>query len=438
VLVDLGELELSELPFDGVPGGLPPQLTKLTALNVCYTTSQDAAQQLQHLSSLSALQNLALEFNDFANDFGLASMRKLQPGDLAGVSYLSQLTSLKLSSHSCALRTDSSYAWDHLTGLERLELCHCGVKPEVLAAFTRLRSLKFFAVAVLRELLPALCKLQLLTQLDFGLEEPAIDVLDETAVSTACHVSTNLCSVYLSCAGSLPQRRILFSSAIVYPHLRHIDLECYPGYDREDMAITAQKLQQLHDSCPAVESLAFALCHNSPTTALTPLLQLSALTSVGFKRLGAGAAAAVDVAAQLTKLRQLTLQGLPQLTDPALLQLSALTALQKLELEDESEFCFEPVLYNKVGVGDECLCGLLLHLAVMIVGSAYAAHCIAHAVTVVPCEAGCCIDGLHAAAQTICQVCCAQCVAASIAICQALTHGSLPNVSDAKHVHYRR
>jgi hypothetical protein len=43
------------------------------------------------------------------------------------------------------------------------------------------------------------------------------------------------------------------------------------------------------------------------------------------------AAAAVEVAAQLTWLKQLRLEGLAQLSDPARMQLTALTGLEVLE-----------------------------------------------------------------------------------------------------------
>lgn len=106
VLLNLEDLELSVPPFHGAPGGFPPELKKLTALKIDYSTGQNAAEQLQHLSILTALQDLELCFADY-NDFHVG--KTLQPGDLAGMSYLSQMTRLKLSSHSHALRTDSSY-----------------------------------------------------------------------------------------------------------------------------------------------------------------------------------------------------------------------------------------------------------------------------------------------------------------------------------------
>lgn len=88
-----------------------------------------------------------------------------------------------------------------------------------------------------------------------------------------------------------------------------------------------------------------------PRLGLQPLLQLSALTSLRIDQqdyirsvhgpcqralaAAAGAAATaevVEVAAQLTGLKQLVLGGLPWVADPVLLQLTTLTALEELLL----------------------------------------------------------------------------------------------------------
>jgi hypothetical protein len=62
------------------------------------------------------------------------------------------------------------------------------------------------------------------------------------------------------------------------------------------------------------------------------LLELSALTHLKVHNLGEEAADEVGIAALLTGLKQLQLRGLPQLADPALLQLTVLTGLTKLTL----------------------------------------------------------------------------------------------------------
>jgi hypothetical protein len=60
-LCNLESLELSGLPPDGVPGGLPSQLSKLTYLSVEYTRGCADAAQFRHLSSLTALRDLSVK-----------------------------------------------------------------------------------------------------------------------------------------------------------------------------------------------------------------------------------------------------------------------------------------------------------------------------------------------------------------------------------------
>jgi hypothetical protein len=86
-----------------------------------------------------------------------------------------------------------------------------------------------------------------------------------------------------------------------------------------------------------------------------PLLQLTALTKLAVLGGGAAAtAAAVGVVAQLTGLKDLTMEYLPPLNDPVLLQLTVLAALEDLVLrmdpvgfEPSTEFT-KLVLWNKV------------------------------------------------------------------------------------------
>jgi Leucine-rich repeat (LRR) protein len=82
-LTNLQHLQLTALPRDGVPGGLPSQLVKLTCLDVAYSFTTgyrcDTANQLQHLSSLTALQQLSV------------AGTHLVTADLSGLQDLSQL-----------------------------------------------------------------------------------------------------------------------------------------------------------------------------------------------------------------------------------------------------------------------------------------------------------------------------------------------------------
>jgi hypothetical protein len=71
------------------------------------------------------------------------------------------------------------------------------------------------------------------------------------------------------------------------------------------------------------------------THSLVALMQLSKLTTLEVYELGAVAEAVVDVAAQLTGLQKLKLTNVWALTQPAVLQLTALTALHELALCNE-------------------------------------------------------------------------------------------------------
>jgi hypothetical protein len=125
-----------------------------------------------------------------------------------------------------------------------------------------------------------------------------------------------------------------------------------------------------------VETVEFTLCSNPSPTALAPLRQLSALTGLVIHELGDpwAAAAIRGIATQLAGLRKLKLTGLPHLsvTGPssavkvAALQLTALTALEELQLLELSvERCVctplshALVFWNKVsGNTHLCSCNL--------------------------------------------------------------------------------
>lgn len=91
-LVNLAQLTLTGLPRKGVPGGLPP-LVELTCLEVAYAAGCDAAEQLQYLGDLTALQKLSVVCSSLAAK------------DVPALEYLDQLTSLKLQSHRLEFST---------------------------------------------------------------------------------------------------------------------------------------------------------------------------------------------------------------------------------------------------------------------------------------------------------------------------------------------
>jgi hypothetical protein len=128
----------------------------------------------------------------------------------------------------------------------------------------------------------------------------------------------------------------LFSPGIVYPHLRLIHLHRKRRYSYGDIdhVTSEEQLQQLCSCCsccPAADNLAVKLHCSWSAEACLPLLQLSNLTGLQMSTGGADAVAAVaiDVLAQLTGLKDLELQGHYELPPTALLQLTALIALEK-------------------------------------------------------------------------------------------------------------
>jgi hypothetical protein len=218
------------------------------------------------------------------------------------------------------------------------------VHADALAAFTELRVLSVWGMkrqATLDSLLIAVSGLPQLTELSIRIDILSVRPSRPSAACTALQVSTNLRSLQLGVAefsgATGPRGFDLFTPGTVYPHLRQIDL-CYDGGQPfiTRAPVTKQQLQQLCSCCSGVEDLGLAISQDltSDQTHETffHLLQLSALTSLKVSELGAATAAAVGVVAQLTGLKQLILAGVPHLTDLVLMQLTALTALQGLQL----------------------------------------------------------------------------------------------------------
>jgi hypothetical protein len=323
-LANLQELGL-RLPAEGLPGGLPTQLQKLTRLAIVYhlPTSCDSAEQFQHLSSLTALRDLVVTgfvgaFYCMFNRTG-EKLAGIRAGDLAGIQHLSQLTSLQISCPCSDLSTTNTSSWaESLTALDRLNLSRNELQADVLVAFTQLRALSIWEVkrtAPFDDMLRAVSGLPQLTELCITIDHLAHPPVTQAAC-TALTIGTNLCSLQLSFGGPrgavAPGGCELFTPCAVYPYLRVIDLQYDggPSSRREPvplgkMPVTALQLQQLCSCCPAVESLSFAPSPCFPPAAFAPLLQLSALSSLEFRDLGALATAAVGVAAQLTGLKPL-------------------------------------------------------------------------------------------------------------------------------------
>jgi hypothetical protein len=310
-LVNLEHLRLSQLPCDGVPGGVPSQLTKLTRLHLAYRMriddwdydgqreERDPAAQFQALSSLRALRELYVSSDENRPTEGLS-----------GVQQLPLLTSLEL--RIPGLKFSSKYSWVRsLTALEELRLKSCKIEAEAVARHTQLQLVSLDECdhpARLKDVLNAMSQLTLLTQLRVKTTGLGSGRDLHAAAFTALTASTNLCTLQLSLyPADMPRIWTLFrpGSQAVYPHLRVIDLTFANVIGSPGKHFSKQQLQQLCSCCPVVERLHFVLPAQPSPTALLPLLQLSAMTSLGAHHVDA---AAVGVAAQLTGLRELQLR----------------------------------------------------------------------------------------------------------------------------------
>jgi hypothetical protein len=188
----LADLELRELASEGLPGGLPSQLTKLTRLHVMYSRvdSCSLAEQLQHLSSLTALRDLTVGCNDYR--------AAVSSDDLSGLQRLPLLTRLSLSCHGMPFSTASTRSWG-LTALEAVSLSGCTMQPDALAAFTQLRALSLQDILTegCEALLLAVSLLPHLTELCIAAVRCTRAPPPAAAACTALTLGTNLCALQL-------------------------------------------------------------------------------------------------------------------------------------------------------------------------------------------------------------------------------------------------
>jgi Leucine-rich repeat (LRR) protein len=142
---NLQHLRLGLFSEEGVPGGFPSQLAKLKRLDARYFPGF-SGDQFQHLGSFTALQELAVRYNDTSSTLP----------DLTG---LALLTGFRLECHAMNFSTagapdklrpsffddvfgpPSRQSWTRLTALQSLDLSLFNVQPFTLAAFTQLRAL---------------------------------------------------------------------------------------------------------------------------------------------------------------------------------------------------------------------------------------------------------------------------------------------------------
>jgi hypothetical protein len=324
---------------------------KLTSLQLHWLEEFEAAEQLQHISSLTALQELSVENS-------VVGPGNIDADDLSGIKHLSRLTSLELQSYGLDFDTSCISSWGALTGLQQLSLSDCVIQTEALAALTQLRALSLwynYQAASVGPLLRVVSQLSLLTELTWhhpcisSVEEIVTPVAPPATAFSALTASTNLCSLNISFwPDHVVHGMVIFHPGRVYPHLRELSWRWDTTWVGERSPMTISHIQNLCDACPALESL--TVVPSKSAAAFLALLQLSALTCLVINRVGAAAAvASLDITAQLTGLRKLALRGRRQANGPVvpLLQLTALTALEELEVTIMAkEFHF----LNKIGV----------------------------------------------------------------------------------------
>jgi hypothetical protein len=343
-MTNLQHLSLKVVP----PGNVPSQLLKLTYLHLGYFYSYEAAGPIEPLSTFTALRELDVNGDNLSDTCDLAR-------DLSGIACLTQLTRLAIRSSTLAFTTASTGSWARLTALESLDLQLelCDVQSAALAAFTQLRALRLTSadppedddqddpsrVMNSQELVAAISNMLQLTELH-------ADFYGRVSgpTCTSLVASTQLSVLQLSLLGCRGTRKcVLFVPGSMYPHLRLINLNHHHHFrDQDDeevsglLTLGGQQVRLLSSCCPALESLSFRICSQASPADCLPLRQLTTLTHLRVRKLSTATAAAigavVSAAAQLTGLQQLSLQHLPQLADPRLLQLSALTALTDLTL----------------------------------------------------------------------------------------------------------
>lgn len=342
-LVKLQHLDLCGLTV-GVPSRVLGQLVELTCLRLHYDEDRRGGWgvdpfitgQLQHLSCLTALQELSV----------CVQNGQLTASSMSGVEHLPQLTSLELEpgTDSFKFRNSSTCRWGRLTALRSLSLAAYRVQPGTIAALTQLQALSLREVyasdgTTVEDLLQAVAGLSMLASIEVvdvhsrdttwgGLSPPAAAITALTASSSLAELKNRA------------QDPVLFRPGQVCPQLRRVDL--IPDGGQDFIHVSEQLLQQLCSCCPALESLAVALRPRPSDTAWLPLLQLSALTylhtcSAGARLLllavtatSSSAAAVLPVAAQLTGLKRLRLGHADR---AARLQLTALTALTEYQLD---------------------------------------------------------------------------------------------------------
>jgi hypothetical protein len=360
-LVDLQHLKLTRLDSHDLPDGVPYELSKLTCLGLDYRDEDEAVEQFDHLSSLTALQQLSVGCE--------ADLGEGPPGTLPGMQHLTQLTHLALSLPQLVFSNRNMDSWTCLTALQTLELDVKLKQLQGLSELTQLRDLSIWGAAAKRgtalsDLLDVVPQLSLLTalcvscwgpteseseyQYQYELDSESDSESESESESepqppaaaafTALAASTNLHSLHVTmCSQQAPDGCVIFRPGVVYPHLQHVSPEYNSAASTAhlwelaaygtDLPMSPQQLKQVCRACPNLHSLAFQMPGQPPKDAIRPLLQLTQLTRLGMGPVYKGV---VAVVAQLTGLKQLRLwtthQAWLPVNEPVLMRLTALTA----------------------------------------------------------------------------------------------------------------
>jgi hypothetical protein len=343
-LANLEDLVLAKIPTGKVSDSLPSELVKLTHLDLEYSgtpSDSDIAEQFKHISCLTLLQGLSFEVGHrWHEPPGLA---------LSLIGHIPWLTSLSLAHFR--LNSTSTSSFTGLTALESLHVQSCNVPAAALAALTQLCALSLDYCGVrdpadesMELLLQAVSKLLLLMQLRVWqtceTPPPMVDLIALTASNSLRSLQISLGPIrgessHLQAFTQHMASCSLFGPTTTCPNLQHIDLTsgafgCMP--------VNGEQVRELCNCCPALTEVALQLVLEQPpsVTAYKALQQLSALTHLRLYNVSTAVAAVVHVAVQLTGLKKLMLHGVSRSECPALLQLTALTALEALEFRTRS------------------------------------------------------------------------------------------------------
>jgi hypothetical protein len=240
---------------------------------VRYRHRCDYTEQCQHLSSLTALQELAISCGADPDDPIPAS---ISAAFIEQLLQLSQLTTLRFphtmgSTSSNSSSSSSTRSWASLTALESLTLSGCTVEPAALKDFTKLRALSLSCVEPVQEVLLAVSQLSLLTALSWwttSIHARTEDIHVDPSTVTALTASTHLCSPFswhvLGAESCLVQARHCVPTAA--QHIAGMD-DCRGRSTCHAAAAAAAAVQEL-PCCPKPDpgSVISPLTHSLPAS----------------------------------------------------------------------------------------------------------------------------------------------------------------------------